>query len=153
MLINFEFNRKTAFSSVFNAPFTATDSGDRKSGNITIPDFNPGDFIKAPSGATHFRLVQALGVVSDYAYDSESQTYEPLSPELNTVGVVAYSGYTPLVSTTPATFSLDAVIPGSVSPDTDTSVIQCIGIEFYQQIGTVNYLLAQGNALKVVRVF
>jgi hypothetical protein len=33
------------------------------------------------------------------------------------------------------------------------SVLQCLGIEFYQRVGTVDYILAQGNCMKVVKVF
>lgn len=153
MLVNFDFNRKTSLSSIFNAPYTITSSGDRKSGQINIPAFMPNDFIHAPGGATHFRLIQALGVVSDYVYDSDSQSYEPLSPELNAVGAITYSDYISLTGTVSMSLNLDTVIPGSISPDDDTSVVQCLGIEFYQQIAGVNYLLAQSNALKVIRVF
>lgn len=152
-LVNFEFNRKVSFSSIFNAPFTVSSSGDRKSGQVDVAAFNPGDFVKAPAGATHFRLIQALGVVSDYLFDSDAQAYEPISPELNATGAITYSNYTPLTGSAPVSFNLDTVIPGSEEPDEYTSVVQCVGIEFFQQIAGVNYLLAQGNALKVVRVF
>jgi hypothetical protein len=44
-------------------------------------------------------------------------------------------------------------LPGTPTMTATSSVLQCLGIEFYQRVGTVDYLLAQGNCMKVVKVF
>ncbi len=153
MLVGLEFNSKQSFSSLFSAPFTTVMNVDRNQGTITVAAFMPANFISMPSGATHFRLVQALGTVSDYVYNNLTKAYEPFDPVMNSLGAVTYSAYTPLVAAAPLTLNLVTALAGAPKPGVQISVVQCLGIEFYQQQGGVNYLLAQGNALKVVAVF
>lgn len=153
MLENMEFNIRDSFSSIFNAPFTFTNTAPRTSGTITVPNFLPSSFVHAPAGATHFRLVTAIGVVSDYNYNSGTGKYEPTDPTLNTLNSVVYGAVTSLSSTTPVSFSLVATLTGTLTMTATVSVVQCIGIEFFQRIGTTDYLLAQGNSMKTVKLF
>lgn len=153
MLENLEFNINDSFSSIFNAPFSFSNAAGRANGTITVPAFLPGSFIHAPAGATHFRLVTAIGVVSDFIYNVSTGNYEPTDPTLNTLGGVTYGAVTSLTSTTPVTFTLVANLPGTVTMTPTTSVAQCVGIEFFQRIGTVDYLLAQSNCMKTVKLF
>jgi hypothetical protein len=44
-------------------------------------------------------------------------------------------------------------LPGSPTMTADVSVLNCIGIEFYQQVGANYYLFNSGNALKVQDIF
>ena len=153
LLENLEFNNKLAFASVFNAPFTFTNTPARTSGTITVPAFQPQTFIHAPSGATHFRLIGAIGVLSDFVYNVTTQKYEASDPTLDKLGAVAYGAVTALNSPTPVTFSLVVALAGTPMMTATVSVLQCLGIEFYQRVGAVDYLLAQGNCMKVVKVF
>lgn len=153
MLENFDFNNAVSFSSIFNAPFTFTNNAARLQGTITIPAFLPSSFIQAPSGATHFRLLQAIGVVSDYTYNSSTLHYDPTDPLINTLSAVNYSAVTALSSTVPVNFTLVANLPGTPTMTATASVVQCIGIEFFQRIGTTDYLLAQDNCMKSVKLF
>ena len=153
MLENLEFNNKTSFSSMFNAPYTFTNDADRTEGTITIPNFLPASFIQAPTGATHFRLLEAIGVVSDYVFNPDTLHYEPTDPTLNGLSGIIYSAVTPLIGSAPVTFTLAASLPGTPTLTATVSVVQCIGIEFFQRIGTVDYLLAQGNCMKTVKLF
>lgn len=153
VLTNMELNNRLSFSSVFNAPFAAANNTARIQGTITIANFLPSAFIVAPAGATHFRLVTAIGVVSDFAFNTTTLAYEPTDPVLSTLGAVAYGATTDLSSTAPVNFSLVAALPGTPTMTATASVVQCLGIEFFQRVGTVDYLLAQGNAMKIVKVF
>ena len=153
MLENFEFNAKNSFSSVFNAPFSFTNNATRLQGTITVPSFLPSSYIPAPAGATHFRLVSAIGVVSDYSYNTATGSYDPTDPTINLLNGVAYGAMTALNAAAPVTFSLVATLPGTPTMTATVSVVQCFGIEFFQRVGTVDYLLAQGNALKTVKLF
>jgi hypothetical protein len=153
LITNLEFNKNLSFGSVFNAPFTFTNSAARNQGTITIPAFTPQSFINAPAGATHFQLITALGVVSDYAYNTSTQRYDPTDPTLNTLSVSAVGAITSLTSATPVNFSLVANLPGTPTMTATTSVAQCLGIQFYQQVGANYYLFAQGNCMKVVNTF
>lgn len=152
MLKNVEFNEKQALSNVFTAPFTNTINAARNVTTTTIPIFTPDVSVKAPTGATHFRLVSAIGVVSDYLHDDGTNRYEPIVPLQDTLGVNVYSNMLPLNANTTA-ITLTATLPGSPATDVQCSVVQAIGIEFYQQVAGVNYLFAQDNAMKIVNVF
>jgi hypothetical protein len=152
-LENLDFDDSLSFSSVFNAPFTRSNVVARNDATITVAAFQPSLFIQAPAGATHFKLVHALGVVSDYTYNTTTQSYAPTSPALNTIGVVNRSAATPLVGTATVNFTLAATLPGTPTMTADANVVQTFGIEFYQRVGTADYLLAQGNCMKVVKVF
>ena len=155
MLEGFDFDERVSFSGIFNAPFTVAPNAGRNQCVITVPNFLPKDYVKAPAGATYFRLVAALGVVSDYVYNVVTGKYEPSDPALNMLGVVAYSAMTALNAAAPVTFTLTSVLPGTPAPTmtATVSVIQCLGIEFYQRLGTVDYMLSQGNCIKSIKVF
>jgi hypothetical protein len=153
LLENIELNDKLAFASVFNAPFTFTNNATRSQGTITVTAFAPQTYIHAPSGATHFRVITAIGVLSDFVYNVSTQKYEPSDPLLDKQGGVSYGAITALNSPALVNFSLVAALPGTPTMTATVSVLQCIGIEFYQRVGTVDYILAQGNCMKVVKVF
>lgn len=152
MLNNLEFNRKISFSTVFSAPFTKSNNTERTEGTIQIPSFLPDSAINAPAGATHFRLVTALGVVSDYVHDDGTNTYEPVVPEQNSVGAIQYSPYRSLSQSSNA-ITLTATLADITAVDNDCTVVQTLGIEFYQEVDGEYYLFAQDNAMKVVGAF
>jgi hypothetical protein len=147
-----ELNNKISFTSVFNAPYTVTSDADRVEITFTIPAFIPLNFINAPAGATGFRVAAAVGWLSDYSFDSSTLGYEPDVPEQNSLGFTAYSAIQPL-DNTGTTITLTATSPGGLIPDPGVSVVACLGIEFYQRVDSVDYILAQGNAMRIVEVF
>jgi hypothetical protein len=147
-----ELNNKVSFSSVFNAPYTVTTDADRVEVTFTIPAFIPSNFINAPSGATGFRVACAVGWLSDYTFDEGTLSYEPDFPDQNSLGITSYSAVQP-IGNVGTTINLTAVAPGGLVPEAGISVMACLGIEFYQKVDTVDYLLAQGNAMRIVEVF
>lgn len=153
LLENLEFNDKLSFSSVFNAPYTFAANTARTQGTITIANFLPSAYIQAPAGATHFQLISMLGVVSDFNYNSTTGKYEPTDPTINLLNASAVGAVTALNSATAVNFSLVAALSGTPTMTATVSGIQCLGIQFFQRIGTVDYPLAQGNAMKVIKVF
>lgn len=151
-LVGLEFNGNLSLSDLFNAPYTLTHSVARDSATLTIPAFNPANLVNAPAGATHFRVVSAIAVVSDWVYNHNTSKYEPSDPDLNKLSNVKYTGYLHLNTATTATV-VTATLPGTPTTTATVSVLSCVGIEFYQQVGTSFYLFASGNALKVSEVF
>lgn len=147
-----ELNNKISFTSVFNAPHTVTMDADRVEVVFTIPSFIPINFINAPAGATGFRIAAAVGWLSDYSFDSGTLSYEPDVPEQNSIGITEYSTIQP-INNTGTSITLTTTSPGGLVPDAGISVIACLGIEFYQKVDNVDYLLAQGNAMRVIEVF
>ena len=153
LLTDLEFNVNTSFNSVFNAPFTVTTTAARTQATVALAAFAPATFIQSPAGATHFRLIAAMGVLSDFSYNTSIGKYEAANPTLHLLRAGVSSAITALNSATPVTFSLAPTLPGTPTMTATVSVVLCLGVEFYQHVGTTDYLLAQGNAMKVVQVF
>lgn len=152
-LTGLNFDKNISLDSVFYAPYTLTNSPARDSATLTVPAFNPLNYVNAPAGATHFRLISAISVVSDFEYNDTSGIYEPIDPSLNELSDVAYSGYIDLSTPVALPTTITSTLPGSPVMTADVSVLNCIGIEFYQQVGTNYYLFNSGNALKVQDIF
>ena len=147
-----DFNRNISFNGIFSAPFTLTPTVDRIKSVLNIPEFNPLNFLNIPSGATHFRIINALSVISDFVYNPATAAYEPAEPLLNEVSNIAYSAYTP-VDVVTTMMDITAILPNSPTLTTNVAVLGSIGIEFYQQVGINYYLFNSGNAMKVQEVF
>ena len=147
-----DFNRNISFNGIFRAPFTLTATGDRNESTFSIPSFNPLNYLNIPSGATHFRIINALSVVSDTVYNPTTGAYEPAETLLNEVSSIEYSDYTPVDSVT-ALIDVTATLPGAPTMTINVAVLGSIGIEFYQMVGSNYYLFNAGNALKIQDVF
>lgn len=152
MLKNMEFNKKVSFSTIFSAPYQFTSNADRNEGVIQIAAFLPDGVVNAPSGATHFKLVSALGVISDYLHDDGTNTYEPVVPNQDTIGAAQSSNMLALDTATPD-ITITVSLAGAPVIDDQCTVIQTLGIEFYQEVDGEYYLFAQDNAMKIVNAF
>ncbi len=151
-LKNVQFDKSVNFDGVFSAPFTLANNAGRNDGTLTVPVFNPQNLLIAPAGATHFRLIQALAVISDFEYNDNTGTYEPIDATNNEASIISYSDYLPLDSVTTAQAITSAFV-GAPVLGTDVSVIQCVGIEFSQKVGPNYYTFSSGNALKIAEIF
>lgn len=147
------FNKNVSLDGIFLAPFSLSNTVGRDAGTLTVPAFNPANLINAPAGATHFRLIQALACVSDFAFNATTKTYEPIDAANNELANVAYSSYLDLSTAIATSTALTATLPGSPTLTADASVLQCIGIEFYQKVGVNYYLFNSGNCLKIQEIF
>lgn len=141
------FNANLSLSSVFNAPYTI-DNPERESAHIRVTTFKPNNLIVAPAGATHFRLVNAVAVVSDWVYNSITRKYEPTDAKVNEISEIGYSDYFDLNSVVPD-FTIKVSLQNSPVLTSSVSVLNCIGIEFVQQVGSNYYLFNSGNALRI----
>ena len=131
------------YQFVVEHPITRADS------KITLTGFNIKK-VYVPKGATHYRVQNHVSIISDYTYDEANRRYEPLS-QLNTKSAFAYSEYTPVG--TALTDEIVAAFPLGTTPGDDDSVIQCVGVEFYQKSGLDTYLPLKGSSMKVIDVF
>lgn len=152
LLTGLDLNNKLSLTSVFTAPYTVAINAERNEVTYTIPAFTPANFIQAPTGATHFKLVSAVGLVSDYEYDDSASSYEPLTAEQNGIGVVNSSTIKAL-NTNSTAITLTATVSSEATTEANVSVVACLGIEFYQKVGGTDYLLSQGNTMKITDVF
>jgi hypothetical protein len=147
-----DFNRNISFNGVFSAPFTLTPNVDRNESTLNVPAFNPLNFLNIPSGASHFRIINALSVISDFVYNPTTGSYEPAEPLLNETSNISYSPYIP-VDTVTTLVDVVATLPNAPTITTNVAVLGSIGIEFYQQVGVNYYLFNAGNAMKIQEVF
>ena len=152
LLTNLEFNINHSVTSLFTGLYTVVNAADRTGGTITLSEVLLSKAAKAPEGATHVVFTQALGVVSNYAYDTELKRYAPVDAVLDKLQAITESEFIALNDETPLTLTIDTVLPGSPVLNENVSVVQCFGISYYQQMKSRYYPL-QGRAIKTVKVF
>ncbi len=152
-LIGFPFDKNVSLEGTFNADYSLSHTSGRDSATLTVPAFTPANSVNAPAGATHFRLINALASVSDFAYNDTTGVYEPIDLANNELSNVTYSSYIDLYSPVSTSTVVTATLPGTPTLSADISVLQCTGIEFYQKVGANYYLFNSGNALKIDDVF
>lgn len=148
-LKGFQFDNQQPLDVVFRAPFVITTDAARNQAELNIPEFNPDVLVSAPKGSTHFRIVLAIAVLSDYAYVAATNSYEPLEADLNEVKDIQYSTYTALAGVSPV-ISLSASLPGTPAMTSNASLLICLGIEFYQKVGVNYVILNSGNSMKMM---
>lgn len=153
LMIGFEFIRTNPLASVFSAPFSYSSTAARDEATLTVPDFHTGNFIAIPSGATHFRFVNAIAVLSNYSYNAVSNKFEPDEPSLDQLGEVSYSGYIPLGGMVGSVTAVQTTLPSQPVMTSAVSLVGCVGIEFYQEVNMQHYLLGAGNAFRIQGVF
>lgn len=152
-LVGLNFNRNSCFEGMFTAPVEVVASANRNAVTMSVEAFNTQSQVKVPAGATHFRLVNAISVISDFAFNSSTKIYEPIDSALNELSNVTYSDYIEVGATVSDPISIISTLPDSPTLTTDDSLLSCIGIEFYQKVGANYYLFNTGNALKIQTVF
>lgn len=153
MLNGLEFNDKLHLSSVFYAPYAApVVSATRDSIQLTVADFDTDSYLRAPQGATHFKLLLAGGLLSNYAYQESMNSYEPIDPDANAIGAVSYSSAIKLGGDVGAPTVLDVDLSAVGIVPVTSMFIGAVGIVFYQQVNSELYVLAASNAMRVAVV-
>jgi hypothetical protein len=153
MFVNFPFNESVSLDSKFLAPYTAAVNAGRNQVTITIPDFNTGNFVHAPAGSTHFRIINLISVLSQYSFNTTIRKYEPADAANNSRNAFAASGFLAIGPNVGAVTTIVAAITPAPTLPATSALISCIGIEFYQQVGTQFYLLSSDNAMKIQNVY
>jgi hypothetical protein len=152
MFLNFSFSERVSFNSIFLAPYTSTVNGDRNKVTITIPDFNSGNLVHAPSGATHFKVINLITVLSAYSFNTTIGKYEPGDASNSQYGFDASDFIALNVNVGSVTTIVSAIDPPPTLQAT-SALISCIGVEFYQNVGGTQYLLSSNNAMKIQAVY
>jgi hypothetical protein len=154
MLVNLDLNEKASLSSIFKRKIEQelTTSPERTTATLALQNFNVEQELTHALGATHFRFVLAIGTVSDFAFNKESNRFEPVEPKLNGLNAIAYSEYFSLDTPGLLNANVQATLANNPVLTDKVSLIQSMGIIFYQQGGDVFYPLKQGNAVKIIAV-
>jgi hypothetical protein len=97
--------------------------------------------------------VQLVGVVSDIVYDTNLNKYTAADNVNNTINDVTMTDYIPVNGGAPLNVNLDATLTPNGALNDKASVVQCLGILFFEKMGTAYYPLAQGKAMKIVDIY
>lgn len=135
-LVGFEFNATARLGSTFFAPFSTAIDRATGAATVTVPAFNAANSVEAPEGATHFRINTAVAAVDFF---QESYVYagtQSAEMELN------------------ASLESPLTLTSTLPPNAAGALLLVVGIEFFQQVNTINYALNNGsfNALAVAQV-
>ena len=148
-LMNIVFSKLQDIADVLQTQFSFEHPITRISATLTLTAFaiKP---VLVPAGATHYRVQNHVSIISDYEYADINRRYDPLSA-LNALSAFDYSEYTPVG--TALTDSIVAAFPLGTAPGDSDTVIECVGVEFYQLSGTDKYLPLKGSSIMVVDVY
>lgn len=152
---NFELNADALTSNVWLADsqeVASTPAATRNSSSVTISIDDVATAFVPPAEATHFHLMHALGIISDAAFNPETNKYALTAPDLNGVNRVTKSVKFPLGSTEPVSVTLETTLPVASVPENAT-VLEALGVEFFQEIDGALYRLETGRAMRIINVF
>lgn len=136
LLQGFEFNIAGKLGTTLFAPYSFDLQRVIGQFGVSIPPFIPVNMIGAPAGATHFKIMTAVALV-----DFTGETFE--ASTLN-------SAVLPINSVLTAEFNAEY----NLTAESTFPFFFALGIEFYQAVNGVNYLLKNGafNAASLARV-
>ena len=152
-LLGLNFNRNSSFEGLFTGVIETATTAERNVVTLSVEPFSTLSNVNAPAGATHFRLVNAITVLSDFAYNATTKVYEPIDGVLNETSKITYSDYIELGTSVTSPLSVVSTLPGSPEMNADVSLISCVGIEFYQKVGANYYIFSVGNSMKIKNIF
>ncbi|UOB17489.1 hypothetical protein [Abyssalbus ytuae] len=146
----FEFNKTFPLGAIFYAPTQApTLDANRSIVTWVVPDFDTDSFITVPEGATHFKLVLATTVLSDYTYEVSSKSFVPVNPAENQRNGVAFSDAIAIGGMAGSDITLTVDLGFDSALPATAGVISATGIIFYQEINSQLYELAGSNAMRI----
>jgi len=127
----FNFNRQYPFNSVVRVGITGTIDRNNLQATVTIPRINPDIDLINIQRLPYFRLIIAIGTVSDVNYDATQKAYMTAVPDLHGVSVVANGDWVPAQSLVP-----EHILTVQMSADhqalltEEVSVLLSIAVEF-----------------------
>jgi hypothetical protein len=125
-------------------------SASRNDACLRISDF----WIKSgniPSGATCFRMLSHLSLISDYHFSDHSGKYEP-DNILNGLNVVSYSPFIDIYDK--VNVEIKTAFPEGTVVDDNCTVLHFVGLAFYMPNGQTGYIPLFGrNSLMLCDVF
>jgi hypothetical protein len=147
----FLFHPERRLENVFLARYDFSFNELRTEAEVILPSFYPNGLIHFPSGATHFRLLLGMTVLSEYTFVGNGEPYRPADVNANGKSGFTSSDYLSLSDTIPI-ISLHLELPEGIIPAPSSGTILALGIEFYQEVNAKMYLLKQSGCMKVLEV-
>ncbi|HPF10052.1 MAG TPA: hypothetical protein PKW08_07160 [Flavobacteriaceae bacterium] len=148
-----ELNRYRSLASVFWPEYgEPTADANRSVLTWVVPDFHTERDLGVPDGATHFQLVLASTVLSDYTYDVQDGGYVPVEREVARKKAIAYSEALPIGGMLGSDLTLSTDLGLTEALPETAALVNLIGVQFFQQVDGELYLLEGAQALQVVNV-
>lgn len=143
------------YASIFPVITDAEPEGNGQK-NLRVQSFTPANAFRAPEGATGYMLL-SLGVyVPNYVFNSDTQTYEPVSNNVDYPNAVASMGVISsgeLSSTVQVTPEEQYVDPISWEAGTVGLYMVGIGVLFTKQVGGQVIGLREGQTAKIIKSY
>ena len=135
-IAGFNFNRRQVFNSVLGVSLQSGIDRDALKGTVSFPYINTATDLQNLRSLPYFRLIIALGTVSDMAYDANSSDYRSLVPEIHGASFVTESAWFPAVGVVQP-FELTVEMPERLKAHLQSavSVLLTVAVEF----GSVGY--------------
>ena len=149
MLKSLDLHEKRKIDYELKNSIKKSHSDSRADATITVNGLNPSPHL-VPGNAQFYRVVNHLSIVSDYVYVDGNKEYRPLST-LDRTAAYVYSDYTPVNSLLSVELKA-AFKDGTVLSENDT-VLQCVGIGFYNRAGTDGYVFYSTGTMLLCEVF
>lgn len=147
------FNSKYRFDSIFLAPFSVVANNARTEVELKIPSFSPSDYINTPTGASHFKLVCAVTVLSDYVFDNDYGKYIPVNPSVNCANKGIGSNAIDIKPNIVSDIFVKCTIPDVFAISASSTLVCSVGIQFMQMVDGNLYDLKGVSAMKITSVF
>jgi hypothetical protein len=151
LLKEFLFHPERRLENVFLAKYDYIFNDLRTDAVLIIPSFYANGLLNFPSGATHFRLLLGMTVLSEYHFVGNELPFFPNDPIANGKNGFTSSEYLSLSDRIPST-SIHVTLPEGIIPAPSSGTILALGIEFYQEVNGKMYLLKQSGCMKVLEV-
>jgi hypothetical protein len=148
LLKDFRFNPDRSFEGVFKSQFDISVNAQRNEAVLHVPAFDPLVCLDAPAGATHYRILFGMAVLSEYVFVQNGARYKANDPA-DGKSAVMYSAFSDVQIVSPPLTLIASLVSGIV-PLFTSAVILATGIEFYQQVGGMMYRLKEGGCMKAV---
>jgi len=150
--IDFQFNKKNSFNSVFLGHYKITTKRSRKEASVHINSFDPKIDVNHSPGATHLRFSFTLLVFSDYSMPKKGKAYKVVNLGIH-CEIVTVNSDSISLSEKCSDVLLTAKLPIKAKLPESVGVIASIGVMFYKEENDIMYPLIGKNCMKMEEVF
>ncbi|MCX7548102.1 hypothetical protein OS188_09070 [Xanthomarina sp. F1114] len=131
-LKGFQLNQKQSFEQIYTAKPIVTSHKNRRIITLSIPKSSKIHLEKKPKTATHFQLIAALSLVSNYKCRPNQKSYRPVAPKHNGLGITQKSE--PLLCKIEHTnLQIQLKTPVKTAVSKHATLIVWFGIQFLKQ--------------------
>jgi len=152
LLQGFAFDPERPLAMIIQAPIVVTINAKRNEWTVDIGALNAHYLMVPKGGATHFQFCSVAAVLSNFVFDIEHQSYVPINSEAHGIQALSY-GQMLETKVGTAKSTLRGKLPIDGEEATNTALVVCVGISFFQQVNGELYALKGGNAMDVLAVF